>query len=68
MNVSDQTIRWGMEHCFDRDGFATVKPEFWAKTYSRPVSDIESIMDSVRADRTTRAAPNAQDDFGGEGK
>lgn len=68
MNVPPANIVESLEKCWNGSGFDSVQDHHWAKNFGTTVEEIVELKDKVRADRTTRAAPNTQDDFGGEGK
>jgi len=62
------TLRWGMEHCHDRnvaagaEPFAGVDTGWWAATSKHPEETVLCMMEQIRADRLTRIPPNAIDD------
>lgn len=68
-STADASLKTAIEQCFDKGCLEHIMPEIWARTHNRTTQEITDLIDSVKADRATRLAPNAvSEPVGGEGK
>ncbi len=66
--TSDSIIKASLCQAYDLGFFDRINPSKWAINFGRTTDEITSLMESVKADRATRLAPNAVVETMGEGK
>ncbi len=57
-----ETIRFALQIGFGGGDLDRVEPAHWARTFGCDRLEIERLIAEIRADRTTRAAPNAHEE------